>query len=607
MKDKLANWLAVGILGTMFILLLTSSWNDSATMDELAHIPAAYSYLTERDYRLNPEHPPLIKDLAALPLLFLNLNFPTNVKAWTDKINGQWEMGSIFLYQSGNNADRIIRLARLPIMLLAILFGWLFFKWASSLYGDKVGLLALFLFAFSPTFLAHSKYVTTDLGAAFGFFIGIAAFLNFLSKNDSKSLIIAGLAFGVAQLLKFSLVILGPLYLLLGILWVLLQNYENFKWTKVVKEKFLMVGKVALIGLIGLLLIWSFYLFHTWNYPAEKQLTDTQHLLSTFGFRMPAEIVIRIADTPVLRALGHYWLGILMVIQRAGGGNTTAFLGEISSIGWPSYFPLLYLLKEHLALHILTFIALFFGIRKILKSRNNTLGNFASWLKENFALTASFIFIGIYWLQAISSPLNLGIRHVMPTFPFIYLLVSREIIRWISSYPVEVPRTFGQWLKNLYCLYIRPLKRGLLAAILLLWLFVSALIAFPHYLPYYNGLAGGTPEGHKIAVDSNYDWGQDLKRLRNWVNKNIPTEKIAIDYFGGGNPAYYLEGQYIPWWSSKGKPPNETWLAVSATFLENARAKPVKGFVKKAEDSYPWLANKKPFTRAGSSIFIFKF
>ena len=169
--------IAVAMLGIMFVLMFFSAWGDSATMDELAHIPAGYSYLAQKDYRLNPEHPPLIKDLAAFPLLYLNLNFPTDVGAWKNDVNGQWDMGRIFLYESGNNADKILRFSRFPIMLLALIFGWLLFRWVRGIYGDEVGLLTLFFYSFSPTFIAHSRYVTTDLAAAFGFFIGIAAFI----------------------------------------------------------------------------------------------------------------------------------------------------------------------------------------------------------------------------------------------------------------------------------------------------------------------------------------------------------------------------------------------------------------------------------------------
>jgi len=602
MAHKVANWVAMGMLGIMFVLLFTSAWNDSATMDELAHIPAGYSYLTQFDYRLNPEHPPLMKDLSAFPLLFLDspdsasLNFPLDATAWTKDINGQWEMGRIFLYESGNNADEMLRFARFPIMLLAILFGWLFFKWTRGLYGDKVGLLALFFFAFSPTFLAHSRYVTTDLAAAFGFFIGIAAFVNFLSKRTKKNLIICGVAFGVAQLLKFSLVILAPLYLILGVLWVLLNNFESGKLAmagkltiagklkKIVKEKTVMIGQIILIGAIGVALIWLVYLPHVWNYPSAKQISDTTQTLQSFGIRPLVNLTVWTSSTPVLRGLGQYMLGVLMVVQRASGGNTTYFMGEIYNLGWSHYFPVLYLFKEHLVLHILSLIALIFGIYNIIKSKEKNLKNIFSWMKENFALVASFIFIAIYWTQAITSPLNIGVRHVLPTFPFIFLLVSRQTIRWIK-------------IKR---------RRGLLVFALLTWMFLSSIVVFPYYLSYYNALGKGTDKGYEIAVDSNYDWGQDLKRLKTWTDKNLPAdERIAIDYFGGGNPKYYFGKQFEPWWSNRGQP--EGWLAISSTFLQGAHATPIKNFSQNPENTYSWLKQKTPTARAGTSIFIYKF
>jgi len=223
---------AVLMLAIMGALMLASAWNDTAIMDELAHIPAGYSYVTQFDMRLNPEHPPLIKDFAGLPLLAKVFSFPASARAWQDDINGQWDFGRIFLYQSGNNADTILRLARLPMMLLTILFGSLFFWWARREFGEKIALLALFLFAFSPTLLAHGRYVTTDIAAAFGFFIGIATFLAFLKKPSFKTAFIAGIAFGVAQLLKFSLFLLAPFYILLFVVWMATHVIQKSKIKK---------------------------------------------------------------------------------------------------------------------------------------------------------------------------------------------------------------------------------------------------------------------------------------------------------------------------------------------------------------------------------------
>ncbi|MBU4223984.1 glycosyltransferase family 39 protein [Patescibacteria group bacterium] len=609
--SKISKITAVLILGLMFVLLFFSAWNDSATMDELAHIPSGYSYLTQNDYRLNPEHPPLIKDLSALPLVFLNLNFPTNVPEWTKHINGQWDMGRIFIYESGNNADRIIRFSRFPIMLLAILFGWMLFKWTSKLYGDKVGLLTLFFFAFSPTMIAHSRYVTTDLGAAFGFFIGLASFINFLKTPTRKNIVIAGIAFGIAQLLKFSLVILAPIYLLLAAIWIFVDEAEpGLKYR--LKRFGKIVWKIILIGIIGLLVIWPVYQFHVWDYPPERQMADTEFTLSSFGIRPLADSVIWLADKPVLRAWGQYFFGVLMVMQRAAGGNTGYFLGSVSSSGTPLYFPLLYLLKESLAFHILTLIALIFGIRNIINAKEKSLRAASEWARDNFVLVSAMIFIAVYFLQTITSNLNIGIRHVMPTLPFIYLLVARQTARWVKSYEIIINGSenifdiIKNLLKNFYRAYIKPLKKCCLVAILLAWMFLSAVLSAPHYVSYFNALGGGTMDGYKIAVDSNYDWGQDLKRLKDFVEDN-DIEKIKIDYFGGGNPAYYFGEKYESWWSSKGAPEPGNWFAISATFLQSSKGKPAKGFVIKPEDSYPWLNNKQPVARAGTSIFIYKF
>ncbi len=616
----ISSIIACLILGTMFVLLFFSVQNDSATMDELAHIPSGYSYLSQRDYRLNPEHPPLIKDLAAFPLLYLDLKFPTDVKAWTTDINGQWDMGRIFLYESGNDADKIIHSSRFPIMLLAIFFGWILFKWVRGKYGEKTALLTLFFYAFSPTFLAHSRYVTTDLGAAFGFFIGIAAFLNFLQKQNSsaskKYLVISGIALGIALLLKFSLFLLAPLYLVFGILWVVLENWpaRNAAQSvaggevknKIFKETLKMLGKILVIGLIGLALVTLVYQFHVSNYPIERQVSDTNSTLSSFGIRPLANLVVWLSDKPILRAFGQYLLGLLMVVQRAAGGNTTYFMGEISTVGWRSYFPILYLFKEQLAFHIFTLIALIFSIRNILKTRDKTFKNAIGWMKDNFILTASIIFIAVYWFQSMRSPLNIGVRHVLPTFPFIYLLVSRQIVRWTHVQTLNNPRTFMDWVKNSLEICLKSLKRHIVIWILGLAIIISTFLTFPYYLSYYNILAGGTFRGYKIATDSNYDWGQDLKRLVDFTEKN-KIEKIAVDYFGGGNPQYYLGGKFEPWWSSKGAPPAGFWFAISATFRQDALAQPVSGFIQNPSDTYPWLKDKTPVGRAGTSIFIYKF
>lgn len=603
--------IAIGMLAAMFVLLFFSQYSDTAIMDELAHIPAGYSYLTRQDMRLNPEHPPLIKDLAALPLLLLRPNFPVNVPAWQEDLNGQWTMGSIFLYESGNDADQILHWARFPLLLLAIFFGWLFFSWVRRHYGEKVALLALFFYAFSPTFIAHSRYVTTDLAAAFGFFIGIAGFLAYLQNPSRRRLLYAGVLLGIALSLKFSTFLLLPFFMLFGALWVFLSEFDELRTLPVfikraqryVAKALRLFGAIILMTSIALVVIWAVYQFHVWNYPTARQVSDTATTLRSFGIRPLAGTVTWMADKPVLRPIAQYLFGLLMVIQRASGGNTTYFLGEVSAAGWRAYFPILYLLKEQLVFHILTVIALLFGIQNLRRAREKTFAAFVEWLRDNAVLTVSFTFTAFYWFFSIRSPLNIGVRHILPTLPFVYLLVSRQIVRWIHTHERFEPQSFWGTIHLLWRRFIGATRRYAVLLALLLWGFVSVLSTFPHFLSYYNALAGETMNGYRYAVDSNYDWGQDLGRLAQFIKKES-IEHIALDYFGGGSPRYYLGEAFEPWQSAKGKP--KGYFAVSATFLQGAQGTPVNGFRIEPEDRYRWLEGEEPIARAGTSIFIYR-
>lgn len=600
-NNRKTNIAALLILAVMALLLFASVKNDSAIMDELAHIPAGYSYLFLRDYRLNPEHPPLAKLLAAIPLVFIQPHFPTDTKSWQEDINGQWDQGRIFLYESGNDADNILFWMRTPLILLALGFGWLLFWWTKKKFGVRAALLALAFYAFSPTFLAHSRFVTTDLVAAFAFFIGIISFSHFLEKPTWKNVIIAGVAFGTAQLLKFSLFLLIPLFGILLILWIATHPHLR------AKGRFLLfltlLGKTILIGVVGLILIWGVYGYAVWSYPAERQLQDTQFLLGSFGIKPLAAFDLWMISQPLLRPLAHYLLGVLMVVQRVAGGNTAYFLGEVSAAGSTLYFPTVYLLKETLALHILSLVALCFALKKTFRAETKSLDATRVWIRNHFFEASALIFIAFYWAWTIRSPLNIGVRHLLPTFPFIYMLIAKEITQWLHWNQFAAPRTWWEVLQNIFRLFIKGIPKYLFLGAMLIWMIASAIVAFPHFLSYYNELAGGTDNGWHYAVDSNYDWGQDLRRLKQFADENN-VDKISLDYFGGGNPRYYLGDRFESWWSARG--PASGWFAISVSFLQSAHGAPAPGFVRKPEDSYEWLKPYQPVARAGKSIFIYK-
>jgi len=617
-KPKYSYIIAICLLVVMAGLAIFSMKDDAAIMDEQAHIPAGYSYLTQQDYRINPEHPPIIKDLSAIPLLFLKLNFPIQDKSWQKDINGQWDLGSAFLYGSGNDADKMIFWARIPMVLMMLLLGLYVYKWTKKLYGSKIAVFALFLYAFSPTVLTHGRFVTTDVGAAFGFFVATYYFVKFLQKPTAKNIIVAGIVFGLAEMLKFSLFLLVPFFGFLLIVWIVKQTYENKHIDNPVK---LPAGSIIwgyvwrslIVFIIGVLVIYPVYQFHVLKYPAERQKSDTQYLLSSYGMKPVANTVIWMSDKPVIRAYGQYLLGLAMVVQRTVGGNTTYFMGEVSGTAWRSYFPLVYIMKETLVVLFLILVSILFLAWQRPKNRCSQATNrMCGWLGRHFTEFTMLCFIAMYWIVSIRGNLNIGVRHILPTFPFVYVLISGQVGR------------IHQWLKRSRVIASEPAGRSvaisssekprskslliigwIILSGLCVWYVATNLLAFPSYLTYFNEAWGGSKNGYKYVTDSNYDWGQDLKRLAQWVDANN-IHKINVDYFGGGSPEYYLSDKYQPWWGDKNPAyAKGSYLAVSATFLQQGRANPAPGF-DRPTNYYRWLDQQQLITRIGNSIFVYK-
>ena len=600
MNKITTNVLAFSLLVLMFGLSFSSIFNDANTMDELAHTPAGYSYIIKQDMRLNPEHPPLLKDLSGLSVWLgskitgTEIIFPNQDHSWQSDVNGQWEFGRELLFRNGNDADKIIFFARLPMILIMILFGFYVFKWARELYGNKAGIIALFLYSLSPTFLAHGRLVTTDVGAAAAFFIATYYIVKWLQNQNLKNMIIAGIVFGLALLTKFSLVLLIPYFILITLIWMII----NKAWKP-------MFG-LMFIGIIAMVLVYPVYLFHTWNYPMERQIADANHNLETYGNRLLADPVLWMNTQTYLRPYGQFFTGLLMVIQRASGGNTAYFLGEISNVAWSYYFPVIFLIKVPLALLALMLISLFYVLpTKKLKFNSE-------FFNKYFAEVSMLIFLIIYWYVSITSNLNIGVRHVLPVFPIFYILVSGQISMWLRMPPGPIlekiklsPKKILVSVKMISKDYFTLCLKYLLIIVLLGWYAFGVINIYPHFLTYFNESVGGPSQGYMYATDSNLDWGQDLKRLAQFVEDNN-INKIYIDYFGGDDIRYRFGDKYESWWGDRNPNnlPKNSWLAVSASFLQGGRGVTVHGFEANT-DYYRWLDKYEPITVIGDSIFIY--
>src|SRR5262245_45568190 len=222
----------------------------SATSDEVAHLPAGYTYWATRDFRMNPEHPPLVKLLACLPLLALKPSLDTSWPEW--KTAEEYIFGYGFLYT--NDADRLLFWGRLPMTLLATTGAFIVFLWARAMFGWASGLFALALFAFSPNFLAHGMLVTTDVPLAVFMTLTLYLLWRQGSRPSAMSSVMLGAATGAAMASKFSGTVV-PLIILTFSLWRIYCAQDR-------RNQTIIEGRnLAIAGLGGILVLESSFLF----------------------------------------------------------------------------------------------------------------------------------------------------------------------------------------------------------------------------------------------------------------------------------------------------------------------------------------------------------
>ncbi|KKT88127.1 MAG: 4-amino-4-deoxy-L-arabinose transferase [Parcubacteria group bacterium GW2011_GWC1_45_14] len=587
--------LVLTMMSFVLAVSLLNAKNDGATYDEVAHIPASYSYLSEHDMRLNPEHPPLLKDLAGLPLQFLDLNFDTTHSSWTtDNVaDNQWNAGRKFLYGSGNDPDRVIFWSRVPFILLALALGLFIFRWTKEIASIPAALLALALYAFNPNVLGHNHLVTTDLGIAAFITFSFYYFLKFIKQPSWKNVFLAGLFLGLLQLAKFSSVIAFPVFFLLVVGYPLIKKTKPER--KKIGEFFEYVFKGFLVFAVSIAAVWALYAFNTSGMPVEVMNDGINHYFKANDSNIKTiytrKALFAINEHEILQPLGEYLFGVARVFQRVAGGNVTYFMGEVSNDAKASYFPLVFLMKEPLPILVLLFFTLavvakesFFSLTHSFKrSARENITLLREFLHSRITETALLSFIIIYSFVSITGNLNIGFRHLFPIFPFAYILLSKKIFSY---------RRKDHHKKNFI---------NVMIVTMVFWLIIEAVASYPYYISYFNQVAGGPSSGYQYVTDSNADWGQDIKRLKTYLEENPRIDKIRVNYFGGGDVNHYLgEDKVISWWDAR-RPVENGWYAISVLFIQES----LHDERKSVEENYSWLKKYSPVAQVGTSILIY--
>ncbi len=360
------------LLLVMFMMQLMSAGTESQTVDEGAHLTAGYSYWKTGDYRLNPEHPPLIKLLASVPLLFLPIHLPLDHSSWESR--DQWAFAREFLYRNTISADHILLLGRLPVMILGLVLVVCVGLWSRHRWGFVGGLLSMILVVFDPTVLAHSRYVTTDIGVTLFFFATVFFFARFLERPAISRWWPVALVFALAQLSKFSAEIL---WAVLVALWILRRISHDQHRDLSLQRALLFFGSLVVTTYAAAFVMYGFEVKPPLADPQFAAVYDAAEIWKPeIAEAQPglARTVLHITDpastlgTRIRHAFGAvplpaytFFRGLSQVVWHNYWGHSSYLLGDFRSTGWWYYFPVAFLVKTPLAtlaLLVLTLLTL---------------------------------------------------------------------------------------------------------------------------------------------------------------------------------------------------------------------------------------------------------
>ncbi len=287
---------------------------------------------------------------------------------------------------------------------------------------------------------------------------------------------------------------------------------------------------------------------------------------------LTGELLCGVGRVASLQANSFYH-GFSNFAAHNAGGHPSYLLGQYSSSGWWYYFPVVFLVKTPTADLALFGFFLASGLvvlfRRGARAKLRHMGT--SW-------ATILVPGGLYFALSMTSRIDLGVRHLLPFYPFFFIAVAAGFFALVRS---AWPRWTG------------PLLIGVLAL-----LAAESLWAGPDYLSFFNLLSGGTWHGPHYLLDSNIDWGEDVKKLRIYMNKLTPRGQYCLEYFGAAEPNYY--GIENPGYVARTNQPVERqnmdcMVAISATLLYD---------LYEAPESFTWLRARKPVGRVGG-IWIF--
>jgi len=548
-------WLIATFVAVLHAFLAVTAVNTkSPTFDEPQHLIAGYSFWVTNDFRFDPENGNLPARWAALPLVFGDTKFISrNDPAWQSADEG----GSAhrFLYELGNDPDRIFAQARMIMSIFGAALCLLVYRIGREFFGPIGGLIAEILAAFDPNFLGHSALVTSDVAAAFFFTAAVWSCWRLFQEISPIRLTLAALSLSGLFLTKFSAPIVLPVLGVMSILQISSQREIGLRFGELqgtvtqTWKKLCAIGTVVMV--LSLTVFFAIWLSFSFRYSA---LTDNGRSSKVWGDCCSA---ILSDHTPIQRTiefarvhhlLPEAYLCGFAYTQKSAEMRPAFLDGSWSLVGFVSFFPRAFLYKTPLPFLCLIALAAWAAIDR---RKRWTMAE----VLNPFTLLALF-----YAAFAIRAQLNIGHRHILPIYPSLFIGCGAVTFFLEKNH--------------------RMLFAGALAVILF-WQVGESFAVRPNYLAYFNQIAGGPRQGYEHLVDSSLDWGQDLPSLKAWLENHSQIaggKPLYLAYFGSANPQWYgIEAKCLPENHSSGDQTFRQLKAgiycVSATTLQSVYAR----------------------------------
>ncbi len=564
-RGILASTLAILLLALMGWLSGGAALRETVTFDELAHIGAGLSYLQKLDMRMNNEHPPLAKMLAAVPLVLRGTRADYSNASWTQSKKffpaylGQWAFGE-WVLKHWNDPVTTLAWARLPMLLCTLALGWVLFDFARRLGGKWGGLLCLALYVSTPAFLAFGPLVLTDAAITLTSLLALWTFANLWNEPSKRNVALFAVALAAALLSKFTA----------GLLFFAFAGFSlSTRWRPVPGQPLTksdarawrrLRWRATRKGVFqAALIVYVFYLLFSW-----KQPSDTLYFL---GHGWISLFVRRLLMPPLL-----YSRGVLMVVIMAI--RQTFLLGHRYPHGVWYYYPVLFALKSTLGFLALLVLALVVAIlvkrSRRMAAESGEPGAIPAELSLHWRVL--WVSLVVFTAACMASHFDISIRHF--TIPNVSLILMLA----------PLPRLLAR-IKTPAALAAKVLTAALAACSLF-----AAVHAYPFYIPFVNSLSLGHP-AYQLFSDSNVDWNQSLPEVKRFADQH-GLQRIPVDEYGFTNLTDTVPQAQL--WNCQ-RPAAEDagqWVAVSADMILDVH-------------NCGWLLRYPDDSLAGGSMYAF--